>query len=75
MSYQNACTWSKLFLEQNKHLFIEIIPPQDRASQLELHENWSLAVKILGIIWNVKDGFTFKSKQIESHFQPTKRNV
>ena len=60
----------------NSQAVLEIIPPQDRASQLELHKNWSLAVKTLGVLWNAKeDVFTFNSKQIESHFQPTKRNV
>ena len=50
----------------NSQAILEVILPQDRASQLELHENWLLAVKTLGIIWNVKqDVFTFKSKQIE----------
>ena len=35
-----------------------------------------LQYEILGIIWNAKqDVFTFKSKQIESHLHPTKRNV
>ena len=73
--------WTKAGMRAHKWLsnsqaILEVIPPQDRASQLELHENWSLAVKTLGIIWNAKeDNFTFKSKQIESHFQPTKRNV
>ena len=60
----------------NSQAVLEVIPPQDRASQLELHRDWSLAVKTLGILWNAKeDIFTFNSKQIESHFQPTKRNV
>ena len=34
----------------NSQAVLEVIPPQDRASQLELHENWSLAAKTLGIL-------------------------
>ena len=48
----------------NSQAVLEIIPPQDRASQLELHKNWSLAVKTLGVLWNAKeDVFTFNSKK------------
>ena len=55
---------------------LDAIFPQDRASQLELVKNSSLAVKILGIIRRAnEDVFTFKYRPIESHFKPTKRNV
>ena len=60
----------------NSQAILEVIPPQDKAFQLELHENWSLAVTTLGIIWNAKqDVFTFKLKPIESYFHLIKRNV
>ena len=52
------------------------IPPADRACQLELNEDESLAIKTLGIIWLAEeDVFTFKFKSIEQQFKPTKRNV
>jgi len=62
----------------NSQEVLDAIPLQDRASQpqLELDENSSLALKTLGIIWKAdEDFFTLKSKLIESHFKPTKRNV
>ena len=51
------------------------IPPADRACQLELNEDESLAIKTLGIIWLAEDVFTFKFKSIDQQFKPTKRNV
>jgi len=73
--------WEKAGMHAHKWLsnsqeVLDAVPPQDRASQLELDENGSLAVKTLGIIWKAnEDVFTFKSKPIESYFKPTKRNV
>lgn len=59
----------------NSEVVLQVIPSQDRACQLELTEDNSLAVKTLGVMWLAKeDVFTFKSKSIEKEFKPTKRN-
>ena len=60
----------------NSQAVLEMISFEDRACQLELSEDNSLAIKTVGIIWLAdKDVFTFKSKLIEQGFKPTKRNV
>ena len=73
--------WQKAGMHAHKWLsnsraVLQRIPPADRACQLELNEDDSLAIKTLGIIWLAEeDVFTFKFKSIEQHFKPTKRNV
>ena len=60
----------------NSQAVLKMIPLEDRACQLELSEDNSLDIKILGIIWLADEhDFTFKSKEIEQGFRPTKRNV
>ena len=73
--------WHKAGMHAHKWLsnswtVLQTIPSEDRACQLELSEDNSLATKTLGIIWLAEgDVFTFKSKMIEKEFKPTKRNV
>ena len=73
--------WEKAGMHAHKWLsnsqtVLEAIPPQDRASQLELDENRSLAVKTLAVIWIAdEDVFIFKSKPIEPQLKLTKRSV
>jgi len=44
----------------NSQVVLEVVPPQERAFQLELDLNKSLAVRTLGVIWDAKeDVFTF----------------
>ena len=50
----------------NSQAVLRRIPPADRACQLELNEDDSLAIKTLGIIWLAEeDVFTFKFESIE----------
>ena len=72
--------WQKAGMHAHKWLsnsqaVLQRILPADRACQLELNEDDSLAIKTLGIIWLAEDVFTFRFKSIEQQFQPTKRNV
>ena len=73
--------WQKAGMHAHKWLsnswaILRAIPFEDRACQLELSEDNSLATKTLGIIWLAEeDVFIFKSKIIEKEFKPTKRNV
>ena len=73
--------WQKAGMHAHKWLcnsqaVLQRIPSADRACQLELNEDESLAIKTLGIIWLAEeDVFTFKFKSIEQQFKPTKRNV
>ena len=67
--------WEKAGMHAHKWLsnsqaVLQMIPLEDRACQLELSEDNSLAIKTLEIIWLAdEDVFTFKSKPIEQGFK------
>ena len=73
--------WGKTGMKIHKWLsnsikVLETIPPQNRASQMNLGtgEYKSSTVKTLGVLWDATtDAFTFKSQYIVEEFIPTKR--
>lgn len=72
--WEKAGMYARKWLS-NSQAVLQMIPSQDRACQLELSEDSSLAVKTLGVMWLAKeDVFTFQPKSIEQEFKSTKRN-
>lgn len=58
----------------NSKTVLKEIPPEDRASEVDLESGDLPVAKTLGLIWIAKDVFTFKVSQIPEDFSFTKRN-
>ncbi|XP_067040969.1 uncharacterized protein [Acropora muricata] len=59
----------------NSPVVLSEIPPEDRASEIDLKEGSLPSIKTLGILWQAaKDAFTFKVQPPDNHFSFTKRN-
>ena len=58
----------------NSPVVLSEIPPEDRASEIDLKEGSLPSIKTLGILWQAaKDAFTFKVQPPDNHFSFTKR--
>ena len=59
----------------NSPVVLSEIPPEDRASKIDLKEGSLPSIKTLGILWQAaKDAFTFKGQPSDNYFSFTKRN-
>ena len=59
----------------NSPVVLSEIPPEDRASEIDLKEGSLPSIKTLGMLWQAaKDAFTFKVQPPANHFSFTKCN-
>ncbi|XP_014676244.1 PREDICTED: uncharacterized protein LOC106816195 [Priapulus caudatus] len=60
----------------NSHVVLDSIPPDDRATEIDLNAGHLQSVKTLGVLWESKcDMFGLKPSPPDSEFRFTKRNV